>query len=150
MFGVEREISNGKERFSVKIPPGINHGEGLRVAGKGEQGEAGPGDLVVRVWVEDHKSIRRENFNLVLELKIKLTQALLGDTVTIETFDGPIELKIPQGVTHGEVLRVKGKGVTIERTGKRGDFLVVINVDLPRKLSRTAAKLVEQLKEEGI
>lgn len=150
IFGIEREISTGKEKFSIKIPAGINHGEGLRVPGKGEQGEAGPGDLVVRVWVEDHKTIRRENYNLITELKIKLTQALLGDTVNIETLDGPIEMKIPQGVTHGEILRVKGKGVTIERTGKRGDFLVIIHIDLPRKLSRSAAKLVEQLKEEGI
>lgn len=150
VFGIEREISTGKEKFSIKIPPGINHGEGLRVAGKGEQGEAGPGDLIVRVWVEDHKTIRREGYNLILEAKIKLTQALLGDTITVETLDGPIELKIPQGVTHAEILRVKGKGVVIERTGKRGDFLVIVNVELPRKLSRSAAKIVEQLKEEGL
>jgi curved DNA-binding protein len=150
VFGVEREISNGKERFSVKIPPGIENGQGLRVPGKGEQGDAGPGDLIVRVWVEAHKIFRKEGSHLIMNHKIKLTQALLGDTITIETLEGPLEVKIPQGTTHAEILRIKGKGVPSETSGKRGDLLMIIAIDMPKKLSRTAAKIVEDLKKEGI
>lgn len=164
IFGLEREVSNGKERFSVKIPPGMENGQGLRIPGKGEAGEGGAGDLIVRVWVEEYSPahgaphIRREGFNLIMEIPIKLTTALAGGTVTIQTLDaigvaGQIEMKIPSGTNHGEILRVKGKGVPMSergRDGKRGDLLVIIHVDIPRKMSKTAAKLIEELKKEGI
>ncbi len=148
-FGLEREVSNGKEKFTVKIPSGIQNGEGLRVSGKGEQGEAGPGDLIVRIWVAADKHLRREGFNVISEVKIKLTQALLGAEIKVESLDGPLDIKIPMGVTHGEMLRVKGKGIPHE-SGKRGDMYVVVFIDIPRKLSKNATKLVEGLKEEGI
>lgn len=148
-FGTEREISNGKEKITIKIPSGINNGEGLRVAGKGETGEAGPGDLIVRVWVEEHKTLRREGYNVVMQTKIKLSLALLGGEITVESLDGPIEVKVPQGVVHGEMLRIKGKGIQHEN-GKRGDMYVAILIDIPKKLSKSAAKLVEELKKEGI
>lgn len=148
-FGTEREISNGKEKITIKIPAGINNGEGLRVSGKGETGEGGNGDLIVRIWVLEHKTLRREGYNVITEAKIKLTQALLGAEISIESLDGNIEVKIPQGVTHGEMLRIKGKGIQHEN-GKRGDMYVAILIDIPRKLSKSAAKLVEELKKEGI
>lgn len=148
-FGTEREISNGKEKISIKIPSGINNGEGLRVAGKGEVGEAGPGDLIVRVWVEEHKTLRREGYNVITQVKVKLSLALLGGEITVESLDGPIEVKVPQGVIHGEMLRIKGKGIQHEN-GKRGDMYVAILIDIPKKLSKSAAKLVEELKKEGI
>lgn len=154
IFGVEREISIGKEKLLIKIPPGMENGQGLRVPGKGEQGDAGPGDLIVRVWVQESKTYRKEGLNLVIELKVKLTSAILGETVSIEpldrTIDGVIEVKIPAGTTHGEILRVKGKGVPSEQGGRRGDLLIVTHVDMPKKVSRTAAKLIEELKKEGI
>lgn len=148
-FGLEKEVSNGKERFTVKIPAGIQNGEGLRVAGKGEQGEAGPGDLIVRVWVAEDKHLRREGYNVITEAKIKLSQALLGAEIKVESLDGPLDIKIPTGVAHSEMLRVKGKGIPHE-SGKRGDMYVVIFIDIPRKLSKNAQKLVEELKKEGI
>lgn len=153
IFGVEREVSNGKEKFSVKIPPAMESGQGLRIGGKGEQGEGGPGDLIVRVWVEEHKTFRREGFNLVMDLPIRLTSALLGTTTTIETLDGSIELKIPAGTSHGEILRVKGKGIPMTEKGidgRRGDILIVTHVEIPRKISKDAAKLVEELRKEGL
>lgn len=148
-FGTEREISNGKERITVKIPSGINNGEGLRVSGKGETGEAGPGDLIVRVWVTEHKTLRREGYNVLMQVKIKLSLALLGGEITVESLDGTIEVQVPQGVIHGEMLRIKGKGIQHEN-GKRGDMYVAILIDIPKKLSKSAIKLVEELKKEGI
>ncbi len=159
IFGVEREISINGEKLAVTIPPGIENGQGLRVAGKGENGEAGRGDLIVRVWVKDHSNFRKEGLNLVMELSIKLTMALAGGVLTIETLDGAIELKIPAGTSHGEILRVRGKGVPYEsgrgvfggaNHSKRGDLLIVTHVEMPRKLSKAAAKLIEELKKEGI
>jgi len=157
IFGMEREISTGKEKFMIKIPAGMENGQGLRIAGRGEDGAGGRGDLIVRVWVEESDIFRKEGFNLIMDLPIKLTTALAGGIVDIETLDGKIELKIPVGTSHGEILRVKGKGVPYEQTGsvfgtggKRGDLLIVTHIVMPRKLSKQAQKLVEDLKKEGI
>ncbi len=156
IFGVEKDISINNENLSVKIPAGIENGQGLRVPGKGEAGEGGKGDLIVRVWVTEHTHFRKEALNLVMELDVKLTMALTGGTVTIETLDGTIELKIPAGTSHGEILRVKGKGVPYSNGGvfgtqpKRGDLLIVTNVEMPKKLSKNAQKLIEELKREGL
>ncbi len=157
IFGVERELAVGgyKEKFMLKIPAGIETGQGLRIAGKGETGEGGPGDLIVRIWVEEHATFRKEALNLVMDLPVKLTTALGGGTMDIETLDGQIELKIPAGTSHGEILRVKGKGVPYESGGlghrdKRGDLLVVTHVVMPRKLSKNAQRLIDELKGEGV
>ncbi len=150
IFGVEKEISiGGRERLLVKIPPGIENGQGLRVAGKGENGDGGPGDLIVRVWVHEDPVFHKDGINLVMELAIKLTTSLLGGTIELETLDGKIELKIPQGTVHGEILRVKGKGVPNDR-GRRGDLLIVVKVILPKRLSRDAQNAVEELKRQGL
>ena len=91
-----------------------------------------------------------------MELPIKLTTALLGGMIDLETLDGKIELKIPQGTTHGEILRVKGKGVPYESNGlmgnrnRRGDLLIVTQVNMPKKLSRDAQRMIEDLKREGL
>jgi len=169
IFGVERElnlnIDGTTQKLTVTIPPGIESGQGLRVAGKGQDSpekgtdrDGGPGDLIVRVWVKDHPTFRKEGFNLVMELPVKLTTALAGDTMDVETLDGKIELKIPAGTSHGEILRVRGKGVPYETQGiftgashaKRGDLLIVTHVEMPRKLSKNAQRLVDELKKEGI
>lgn len=157
IFGVENEVNIGKTKLAIKIPPGIENGQGLRVPGKGENGEGGPGDLIVRVWVKEHPVFRKEAFNLVMELPIKLTVALVGGVVEVETLEGKIDLKIPAGTSHGEILRVKGKGVPYESTGsifgsggRRGDLLVVTKVVMPKKLSKEAQRLIDDLKQEGI
>ena len=149
VFGVEKELTINKQKISVKIPSGIENGQGLRVQGKGEEGPGGKGDLIVRVWVEDHPVFRKEGFNLIMELDLKLTTALLGKTLDIDTLDGKIELKVPAGTTHNEILRVRQKGVPDER-GHRGDLLIITKVEMPKKLSKTAQKLVEELRKEGL
>ena len=156
IFGVEKEVSVNKEKLVVTIPAGIENGQGLRVQGKGEEGPGGKGDLIVRIWVEEHKIFRKEGFNLVMELDLKLTTALLGAKIDLETLDGNIELKVPAGTTHNEILRVKQKGVPHEAPGRvfntggrRGDLLIVTKVEMPKKLSKQAQKLIEELKNEG-
>ena len=80
---------------------------------------------------------------------VKLTDALLGSDVNLKTLDGDIKVKIPEGVTHGEILRIKGKGVPYEKNS-RGDILIKVHIMIPKKLSKDAKKLVESLKKEGI
>jgi len=157
IFGLEKEVFVNGKRLAIKIPPGIDNGQGLRVSGEGEEGQGGKGDLIVRVWIKDHPIFRKEGFNLVMELPIKLTTALAGGVMNVETLDGTIELKIPAGTSHGEILRAKGKGVPYEQRGsvfgtggKRGDLLIVTHIEMPRKLSKKAQQLIEDLKGEGI
>ena len=99
---------------------------------------------------------RKEGFNLVMDLPVRLTLALAGGTVELDTLDGTVELKIPQGTSHGEILRLKGKGVPYETAGlmsnrsRRGDLLVVTHVIMPKKLSKEAQRLIDEIKREGI
>jgi molecular chaperone DnaJ len=139
-----------QEEVSVRIPAGIEDGEVIRLGGAGEAQKGGhPGDLYVKVHVARHSTFRKDGSNLLMDLTIKLSSALLGDEYKIETLDGPLTVKIPEGIRHGEVLRVRGKGIAIERAN-RGDLLITIHVNLPTKLSREAKKIIDQLKKEGI
>jgi molecular chaperone DnaJ len=142
-------IRRGQEEISFKVPAGIENGEVIRMTGRGEAIASGqPGDLYIKVMVESHPSIKRDGTTLFTVLPIKLTDALLGGEYKIETLDGTIDLKVPAGITHGELLRVKERGVPTERG--RGDFMVKIQILMPKKLSKKAEKLVEELRGEGI
>lgn len=142
-------VLRSEEEIQIEVPAGIQNGEMIRMTGRGEAVQGGePGDLYVKIHVKPHKTIKREGNNLVAPLPVKLTDALLGSVYKVVTLDGDIEIKIPAGVKHGELLRIKGKGVGTE--GRRGDFLVRISIETPTKLSRKAKKLVEELKQEGI
>ena len=144
-----RGVMRSAEQIEVNIPVGIENGEMIRMTGRGEAIQGGaPGDLYIKIHVERHANITRDGQNLLSPLNVKLSDALLGSTYSVETLDGPVSIKIPEGIKHGEMLRIKGKGVS---DGKhRGDFIVKINIDIPGKLSRKARKLVEDLRAEGI
>lgn len=153
IFGTERTINLDK-KLSVKIPPGIENGETLRVPGAGEAVPGGiSGDLHVRIHVREHAIWQKEGHNLTTELEIKLSDALLGTQYNLKTLDGDVTLKIPEGIGFGEILRVKGKGVPTTSRGKdghRGDILVRINITMPRRISKDAKKAIEELKKQGI
>ena len=149
-------IRNIKENLTVQIPAGINDSEAVRVTGKGEAvagaGGAGighAGDLYIRIHVKSHPLFTKEGHDLHTNLHIKLSEALLGAERQLETLDGPITLTIPSGVTHQEILRVRGKGVPASKN-RRGDLLVTIFIDIPRKVSGQARKIIEELKKEGL
>lgn len=142
-------VVRNQSQITIKVPAGIQNGEVIRMTGQGEAISGGqPGDLYIKVHVEGHPSITREGNNLYTKLSIKLTDALLGGVYTVETLEGKTELKIPAGIAHGELIRIKGKGVPSDRGA--GDFLVRISIETPKKLSRKAEQLVEQLREEGL
>lgn len=139
-----------EEEVVIAIPAGIEHGEMVRLTGGGEATPGGvPGDLYVKVHVKADKRYRKEGSDIVMPLAIKLSTALLGDSIEIETLEGPMTLKIPAGITAGERLRIKGKGVA-SRRASRGDLYVEISISIPTKLSKKAKEAIEQLRSEGL
>jgi len=141
-----------QEAIEVPVPKGIQNGEMLRMSGKGEAVAHGiAGDLYVRIHVKPHALYRREGSNLVMNLDVKLSDALLGASYQIKTLDGKmVDIKIPEGVKFGDVLRLKEKGVPATARNRAGDILIHINIKTPAKLSSKAKKLIEELKSEGI
>ncbi|MFH0755198.1 MAG: DnaJ C-terminal domain-containing protein [bacterium] len=143
-------IIRKEESFSVKIPADINDGETLKMSGTGESVKNGKsGDLYIKIRVNKNSLFKKEGKNLITELNIKLTDAVLGAKYNLKTLDGDIELKIPEGVEFGQILRVRGKGVPINLE-KRGDLLIKINFKIPTRLSKQAKKDFENLRGEGI
>src|SRR3989338_6991232 len=139
-----------QEELKISIPAGVEDGEMIRMPGQGEAAAGAPsGDLYVKLHVRPDKHFARDGHNLVMTLPIKLSDALLGGAETIDTLDGREVLPIPAGISHGEILRVRGKGVPHGR-GSRGDLLVRIDISYPKKLSSAARELVEKLRSEGL
>ena len=139
-----------EEEISIVIPAGIRDGEMVRMTGMGEAVSKGTiGDLYIKINVAPHPVFKRDGNDLVMNLNLKLSEALLGTEYSIETLDGEIKVSIPEGVGINEILRVRGKGVPVSKS-KRGDILIKLNIKLPNKLSRKARELIEKLKEEGI
>lgn len=144
--GVRRK----EEEVEISIPAGINNGEMLRLSGEGEVKRGGAsGDLYVKIYVEPHRRFIREGNDLVCELEIAITDALLGTDKVIDALDGKIKIQIPVGTDSGEILRVRSRGVPKSRGG-RGDLLIKIKIKNPKKLSKKAKELIEELKKEGL
>lgn len=143
-------VMRREEEVSIAVPAGIRDGEMIRMTGMGEAISKGTsGDLYIKINVAPHQIFRREGNDLVMDLNLKLSDALLGMKYPIETLDGKIEVTIPEGVSINEILRVKGKGVPTGKS-KRGDLLIKLNIKMPAKISRTSRALIEELKKEGI
>ena len=143
-------VARKEEEISIAIPAGVDNGEMIRLSGGGEAIAGGiAGDLYIKLHISPDSVFKKEGSNLSMILNIKLTDALLRNTYPLHTLDGDIDIKIPSGISYGEILRVSGKGVPTGR-GKRGDLLVKINITLPNKLSKNAKKIVEEMKKEGI
>jgi molecular chaperone DnaJ len=139
-----------EEEVSITIPAGIRDGEMVRMSGMGEAISKGTtGDLYIKINVAPHSVFKREGNDLVMNLNLKLSDALLGTKYPIQTLDGEIEVTIPEGVSINEILRVRGKGVPNGKN-KRGDLLIKLNIKLPSKISHQSRKLIEELKKEGI
>ena len=134
----------------INVPAGIEGGEMIRLTGAGEAVQGGAsGDLYVKIHVTRDPRYKKEGTNIITDLSVKLSDALLGIDYKVATLDGEETVHIPAGVAHGEMLTIKGKGIPTNR-GKRGDFIVRVKITLPQKLSKTAKNLIEKLKEEGI
>ena len=140
---------DGQTTLTVKIPPGVDTGTRVRVAGEGEPGEHGgpPGDLYVVIHVKDHPIFVREDTEVLCEVPVSFVQAALGAQIDVPTLDGKHRMKIPAGTQSGKVFRVKGKGIPHLHGGGRGDQHVRILVETPTHLSAEQKELLERFAE---
>ena len=144
--GTER----GQEVIEVKIPAGVEEGMAIRVEGRGNAARHGGvnGDLIVVIEEEKHEQFRRDGRDLVYNLNITVTTAILGGEVEIPTVDGRVRIKIAAGTHAGKVLRLRGKGLPDVNGYGRGDIVVLVDVTIPDELTKEERKLVEQLSEQ--
>ena len=132
--------------LSVKIPPGVDTGDRIRLTGEGEAGgNGGPsGDLYVQVSVREHKIFTRDGKNLYCEVPISFTDAALGGEIEVPTLDGRVKLKIPEGAQSGKMFRLRGKGVTQVRGGGQGDLMCRVAVETPVHLNKEQKDLLRK------
>lgn len=134
---------------TVKIPAGIDNGQTIVMNGQGEPGQRGGpnGDLYIRVNIRPHKLFRREGTTLLLDMPITITQAALGAEVDIPSLREPVRYRIPEGVQSGDEFRLKGYGIQELRGGGKGDLLVRVRVEVPKRLNDKQKELLRQLED---
>ena len=141
-----------KERLKVKVPPGIRGGQRLILKGKGDEGAPGSpsGDLYVEILEKPHPVFERDGDNLHMNLDISISQAVLGDSVEVKDILGnKVKVNIPPSSQPGDTLVIRGAGMPVIDSKKRGDLIVHLRVKVPEKLDRKAKELFEELKKMG-
>ncbi|MGA0877393.1 MAG: DnaJ C-terminal domain-containing protein [Candidatus Nanopelagicaceae bacterium] len=139
IFGKEVDI---KPNLTVRIPSGISDGGKVRVKGRGEPGEAGPGDLYVIVSVVPHPVFSRKGENIHVTVPVTFTEAALGADIPVPTLEGDeVKVRIAPGTQNGKTFRVKGRGV--KKGVNAGDLMVSIEVQVPQRVDGSAKKALE-------
>lgn len=136
------------ETLGIKIPAGVNEGQVIRLGGQGEPGTRGgpAGDLLLSINIEAHPYFRREGSNLLLDVPVSPSEAVLGAKVEVPTLgEGTVVVKVPPGTSSGTKLRLRGKGVTDPQTKQAGDQFVVVKIVLPKNISEKDQELYKQL-----
>src|SRR5262245_10661734 len=142
--GTGRQLK--KQSVTVKIPAGVHEGQAVRVAGQGEPGDPGspPGDLHCYIAIKPHPIFSRHNNDLVCQIPISFAQAALGGTIDVPTLKGADQVDIPAGTQHGEVFKLKGKGLPDIRSYRNGDQIVQVLVEIPKKLTERQKQLLRE------
>lgn len=136
---------------TVKVPAGIDNGQTIIMNGQGEPGlRGGPsGDLYINVIVKPHKLFKRDGYDLRLEIPISFTQAALGAEVDVPTLDGTVKHRIPEGTQTDTEFRIRGAGIQQLRSPNKGDLLVKVRVEIPKRLSEKQRELLRQFDESS-
>ncbi|MFA6197951.1 MAG: molecular chaperone DnaJ [Patescibacteria group bacterium] len=144
-------IIRDHQKLEVKIPAGIDDGQTIRLSGQGEAGQHGAsaGDLFLRIRVGTDPRFARERDTIRTAAEITISTAVLGGTVSVETIDGEVDLKIPAGTPSGRVFKLKERGVPKLNSRGRGDQLVTVSIRVPQHASKKVKKIMEELEEEG-
>jgi molecular chaperone DnaJ len=142
-------IQKGEEVVEINIPAGVEGGMQLSVSGKGNMGPKGgiAGDLIVVIEEEEHEHLKRDGLNLLYDLHISFTDAVLGGNAEIPTVGGKVKVKIEEGTQGGKVLRLKGKGIPELNGYRTGDLLANVNIWTPQKLSKNERDVIEKLRD---
>jgi molecular chaperone DnaJ len=145
--GTGRQVR--KRTVAVKIPAGVHDGQAVRVTGEGEAGENGApaGDLHVYIHVKEHPVFSRHNNDLVCQVPISFPEAALGARIEVPTLKGTEQMDVPSGTQHGEVFKLKGKGLPDVRSYRTGDELVQIVIEVPKKLNDRQKQLLRDFAE---
>jgi curved DNA-binding protein len=135
------------QTLKVRIPPGVNEGQVIRVAGMGNDGIGGgtSGDLYLRVRFAAHPEFRVRGADLYYELDLAPWEAVLGTNVVVPTLKDRVSVRIPAGTNHGGQFRVRGRGLTAGSDGGQGDLYVVVNVEFPQQITEEERELWQQL-----
>jgi len=138
-----------KRVLQLHIPKGVEDGQVLRYRGEGEPGDQGQlrGDLRCYVRVRPHPLLNRSGPNLICQVPITYTQAALGGSLEAPSLNGRIEVTVPAGTQHGDVITLRGKGLPNPRTGRTGDQIVQVLIEVPRKLTEKQEQLLRELAE---
>ena len=147
------EQGGQQQKIDVKIPKGMVTGKKLRLAGKGQPGVFGgpPGDLYIQARVVDDSVFRLAGYDLYIDREIRLTEALLGTQIQVQTVDGKsLNLKIPPGTQHQTKMRIKGYGLPEMKKGQRGNLYAHILVKTPKRLNKKQKALIRELSETGL
>ncbi len=140
-------VVNDRE-VAVRIPAGVHEGQTVRVRGEGEAGEDGTrGDLHCYIRIKPHPFLERHDGDLLCRMPISFTQAALGARVEVPTLNGRAELTIPPGTQQGQLFRLSGLGLPGIRGGRRGDELVEVLVEIPKRLNDKQARLLREFAE---
>lgn len=150
--GTERIVDIGGDKIKIKIPAGISNGGKIKLSGKGSSGSNGgpKGDLYLVISVLNDNIFERKGSDIYTNKKVKLTEAVLGAKVEVQTVEGKIMLTIPAGTQNGTKFRISKKGATDLTTKKIGDLIVTIQVDVPLNISDDIKKIFTELSKEGI
>ncbi|MFO7592891.1 MAG: molecular chaperone DnaJ [Pseudomonadota bacterium] len=138
-----------QKTLSVKVPPGVDNGDRIRLSGEGEAGENGgpPGDLYVQISVKEHPIFTRDGNDLYCEVPISFSTAALGGELEVPTLDGRVKLKVPAESQSGKLFRLKGKGVKSVRSSHVGDLMCKIMVETPVNLNSKQKELLREFEE---
>ncbi len=142
--------TSSRKKIQVSIPAGIDHGQSVRIRGKGEPGTNGGarGDLLVEVFVERNPDFERRDYDIFSTVKISYPKAVLGGEIVVKTIDGEVAYTVKAGTQNGTRVRLRGKGVPSLRNKKlRGNHYVDIVVDVPTTVSKEQKKLLQQLED---
>lgn len=143
-------VASKTSAVKVKIPAGIDNGQSIRLSGHGETAPHGAasGDLFVRVHIRPNKIFERDGYDVYTQSDISYRQAVLGDSITVETIDGPVQMHVPEATESGALIRLRGKGIPEVNGRGRGDHYVRVKIKVPKKVNREVKKLLEKLDEE--
>ncbi len=130
-------------KIKVKFPAGVDTGSHLRVRGEGEAGSGGRGDLYVVIEIEPHSVFKRHENDILAEITISLSKAILGGEVEVPTLDGRVSMKIPTGTQSGKVFRLKEKGIPDVHGRGNGDELIRVDVEIPSRLTVEQRRIIE-------
>jgi molecular chaperone DnaJ len=140
-----------EKRIDIHIPAGVDTGTRVRVHGEGEIGTrgGGRGDLYILIYVKKHSIFRREGNNVICDLPVSFSQAVLGDETDVPTLYGNVKMKIPAGTQPGKVFRLRDKGITDVHGRGRGDQLVRITIDVPTRVTGRQRDILKEFDELG-